>query len=93
MSSRTRCRPGWGAMLLVFCVAALGSHFIGESLTHAATPAPDSLHPGCDLAEDQFVLASALAPSAESGSLWGASPLLHSVALASLAPPVPPPDL
>jgi hypothetical protein len=93
MSGRISSQPTWAILLLVICLLALGFHFVGESLTHAAAPAADSPHPGYDLAEDQFVLTSAIAPSAGSNSLWGAAPLLQTVALASLAPPSPPPDL
>jgi hypothetical protein len=93
MSGRISSRPTWAILLLVICLVALGFHFVGESLTHAAAPTADSLHPGYDLAEDQFVLTAAIAPSAGSSSLWGAAPLLQAVALASLAPPSPPPDL
>jgi hypothetical protein len=93
MSGRCRRRPASAALLLALCLVAVGFHFLGECVTHAAPSPLDSPHPGYDLAEDQFVLASALAPSAEPGSLWGASPLLLPMGLASLPPPVPPPDL
>ncbi len=93
MSGRISSRPAWAVLLLVVCLVALGFHFVGESLTHAAAPAMDAPHPGYDLAEDQFVLTSAVAPSARSSSLWGAAPLLPSVGPASYTPPVPPPDL
>jgi len=93
MSGRNSSRPAWAVLLLVVCLVALGFHFVGESLTHAAAPAADSPHPGYDLAEDQFVLTAANAPSTGPNGLWGAAPLFQSVALASFAPPVPPPDL
>ncbi len=93
MSGRTSSRATWAVLLLVICLVALGFHFVGESLTHATAPAMDSPHPGYDLAEDQFVLTSAIAPSAGSSSLWGAAPLLQSVGLASPPPPAPPPNL
>lgn len=93
MSVRPSCRPTGVVLLLALCVLAVGFHFLGECLTHATASALDSPHPGYDLAEDEFVLNSAAAPSAASGGDWGASPLLQPVGLASLAPPVPPPDL
>jgi hypothetical protein len=93
MSVRRSRRPVWVVLLLAMCLLAVGFHFLGECFTHAAASPLDSPHPGYDLAEDQFVLTSAAAPSAASGGLWGVSPLLQSVGLASLAPPVPPPDI
>jgi hypothetical protein len=93
MSVRPSSRLGGVVLLLAVCLLAVGFHFLGECFTHAAASPLESPHPGYDLAEDQFVLASAVAPSAACGGLWGVSPLLHSVDLASYAPPVPPPDL
>ena len=92
MSSRNSSQPAWAILLLVLCLLALGFHFVGESLTHTAAPAVDGCHSGYDLAEDQFVLTSAITPSARSCSLWGAAPILQSAGLDSLAPPAPPPD-
>ena len=80
-------------LLLAMCLLAVGLHFVGECFTHAAVSPLDYRHSAYDLAEDQFVLSSAITPAAASGGLWGVPPLLQSVELASIAPPVPPPDL
>jgi hypothetical protein len=93
MFGRNSSRPAWAILMLILCLIALGFHFVGESLTHTAAPAMDTPHPSYDLAEDQFVLTSAITPSAGSSSLWGAAPLLQSAGLDRLAPPAPPPDL
>lgn len=96
MSSRTS--PGWACLLLVVCLLAVGFHFFGESLTAARTGLPTAragpaLHPGHDLAGDQFVLSASVGLFDESGRLWGPPPLLRAGGLASFTPPTPPPDL
>ncbi|MBM3122593.1 MAG: hypothetical protein FJZ97_10490 [Chloroflexi bacterium] len=96
MSSRTS--PGWACLVLVVCLLAVGSHFFGESLTAARADPPTArtgpgLHPGHDLAGDQFVLSASVGLFGESGRLWGPPPLLLTGGLASFTPPTPPPDL
>jgi len=92
MSGKSSHRAGWGVLLLAVGLLALGSHFVGECVIHTVAPASDGLHPEYDLAEDQFILNGAFAPTVDPGGLWGAAPLLQSMQLASLAPPAPPPD-
>jgi hypothetical protein len=93
MSVSRRRRPTAAFLLLAMCLLAVGFHFLGECITHAKASPMESPHPAYDLMEDQFVLGSSITPSARAGDVWGASPVLQSMGLASLGPPVPPPDL
>lgn len=94
----SRISRGWTCLLLVVCLLAVGFHFVGESLTAAragmpAATAGHRLHPGHDLAGDQFVLSASAGLVGDPGHLWGPSPLLPAAGLAGVRPPTPPPDI
>lgn len=90
MCGRSDRLAGWAAALLVLCLAAVGVHFLGESLT--AEPAGLAAHAEHDLTDHLFLLTASAPLYAAGGSPWGASAALLTDGPGETAPPTPPPD-